>query len=369
MKKAFKICTRVLIVLLIIVVIIIIAALLFLNFYPGVGKTPDKEMQKKFAEKTDLFYDKQFHNENEFEVMTGKSGKTSSRVRPTGDIPVVINDNIPDGEASKLSVTWYGHSSVLVQLGEKNVLIDPVLSERTSPVSFAGPERFSDIALKPENVPEIDVLFISHDHYDHLDYPTIKAIDDRVKHYIVPLGIDSYLKGWGIDESKIHSLYWWESIELEGVTYTLTPSQHYTGRNPLKANITLWGGIHFKDSSHSVYYTGDGGYYDVFKRVYENLGEIDLIMADSGQYDKAWAMTHMNPNEAVQAAKDAHAKWLIPVHWGAFVLANHAWDEPPEMAVEAAESIGVNIATPKIGERVDYDNIESFTEHWWEDID
>lgn len=369
MKKAFKICTRILIVLFIITVLIIIAALLFLNLYPGVGKTPDKEMQKKFAEKTDLFYDKQFHNENEFEVMTDNSEKTSSRVRPTGEIPVVKNDNIPDGESGKLSVTWLGHSSVLVQLGERNVLIDPVLSERSSPVSFAGPKRFSDIALNPENVPEIDILFISHDHYDHLDYPTIKAIDDRVHHYIIPLGVDSYLKGWHIDENKIHPLYWWESIELDGVTYTLTPSQHYTGRNPLKANITLWGGLHFRDSSHSVYYTGDGGYYDVFERVYKELGEIDLMMADSGQYDKGWATTHMNPNETVQAAKDAHAKWLIPVHWGAFVLANHAWDEPPQMAVEAAERRNVNIATPKIGETVDYDNIENFTEHWWEDID
>lgn len=119
----------------------------------------------------------------------------------------------------------------------------------------------------------------------------------------------------------------------------------------------------------TAYYTGDGGYYDVFERVYKELGEIDLMMADSGQYDKGWATTHMNPNETVQAAKDAHAKWLIPVHWGAFVLANHAWDEPPQMAVEAAERRNVNIATPKIGETVDYDNIENFTEHWWEDID
>lgn len=368
MKKILKISRKILIVLLIIIVIILIVALMFLNLYPGIGKTPDKKMQVIFAEKTDLFYDKQFHNENEFEVITNDAEKTSSKVYPTGEIPVVKNDNIPDGESGKLTVTWYGHSSALVQLGERNVLIDPVLLERASPVSFAGPKRFSDTALKPEDVPDIDVLFISHDHYDHLDYPTIKKIDERVKHYIVPLGVDSYLKGWGIDESKLHPLCWWENIEIDGVTYTLTPSQHYTGRNPLKVNITLWGGLHFKDSSHSVYYTGDSGYYDVFERVYEELGEVDLIMADSGQYDKGWATTHMNPNEAVQAAKDAHAKWLIPVHWGAFVLANHAWNEPPQMATVAADKLEVNLATPKIGETVDYDYINNFNEHWWEDV-
>lgn len=369
MKKFLKISARILIVILIIILVICAGTFLFLEFYPGVGKTPDKEMQRKFAEKTELFYDSQFHNENNFRTMTEEPNETSSRVRPTGNIPVVMNDSIPQGEAGKLSVIWLGHSSILVQLGKKNILIDPVFSERTSPVSFAGPKRFSDIPLKPENVPEIDALFISHDHYDHLDYPSIRAIDDRVKNYIVPLGIGSYLEGLGIDSSKIHSLGWWESTALDGLTLTLTPSQHNTGRNPLRSNITLWGGIHLRDDSHSFYYTGDGGYYDVFERVYENLGEIDLMMADSGQFDPAWAMVHMNPNSSVQAAKDAHAKWFIPVHWGAYALANHAWDDPPKIAVEAAERLGVNIATPKIGEKVDFDNITAFNEHWWEGIE
>ena len=211
-------------------------------------------------------------------------------------------------------------------------------------------------------------MFISHDHYDHMDYKTITAIDDRVSHYIVPLGVDSYLAGWGVDESKLHPLYWWESIELDGVIYTLIPSQHYSGRNPLKANISLWGGLYFADGDHSVYYTGDSGYYDIFSRVYERFGEVALMLADAGQYDEGWATTPMNPGESVQAARDAHAKWYIPIHWGAFVLSNHAWDEPPQLAAQAAEELGVNIATPRIGETVDYDKIEQFTEHWWEGI-
>ncbi len=368
-KKILKIGGIVLLSIIGLLLVIILAVWLFLEFYPSVGKTPNKEMQESFAQKTELFYDGEFHNENEFTVMTGEVQKASDRVTPKDVIPAVKNAEIGRGEEGTLTVTWYGHSSMLVQLGDQNILIDPFLSERSSPVGFAGPKRFSELALEIEDVPDIDVVFISHDHYDHLDYKTITAIDDRVRHYIVPLGVDSYLSGWGIDESKLHPLDWWESIELDGVTYTLVPSQHYTGRNPMKPNISLWGGIHFTDDHHSVYYTGDGGYYDVFSRVFERFGEVDLMLADSGQYDTGWASTHMNPREAAQAAKDAHAKWFIPVHWGAFALANHAWDEPPKLAVQAAEELEINIATPRLGETVDYDNIAQFTEHWWEGID
>ena len=367
--KILKVCGKILLILLVILFVIMVAVLLFLKFYPSIGTTPDSEMQESFSQKTELFYDGQFHNENEFSVMTGDVQRTSDRVSPKEMIPSEKSRNIERGEKGSLSITWYGHSSALIQLGNQNIFIDPVLSERSSPVGFAGPKRFSEIGLALDDVPDIDVIFISHDHYDHLDYKTITAIDEKVQHYIVPLGVDSYLIGWGIDESKLHPLNWWESIELNGVTYTLVPSRHYTGRNPLKLNISLWGGVHLADRDHSVYYTGDGGYYDVFSRVYECFGAVDLMLADSGQYDPGWAATHMNPSEAVQAAKDAQARWFIPVHWGAFVLANHAWDEPPAVASEVAEQLGVNIATPRIGEKVDYDQIALFTEHWWEEIE
>lgn len=151
-------------------------------------------------------------------------------------------------------------------------------------MGFAGPKRFSAVPISAENVPELDVVFISHDHYDHLDYQTITAIDGRVGAYVVPLGIDAILSGWGVDERKIYPLAWWESVELDGVTYTLIPAQHNSGRNPLKPNATLWGGIHMDDGSHSVYYTGDTGYYDIFSRVYDAFGAVNLMLADCGQY-------------------------------------------------------------------------------------
>ena len=364
--KALKICGKVLLIIMIIVAVIIIIGLLFLKFYPPIGDAPDKDKQKEYADKTDLYYDKQFHNENDFTVMTGDQDEKSSKTVPDKKLPAVKIESIERAADGELKVTWLGHSTSLIQLGDKNIFIDPVLSDRASPVGFAGPERFSELALEIENVPDIDVLFISHDHYDHLDYNVIKAIDGRVSHYVVPLGIDVILKGWGVDESKLHPLYWWESIELDGVTYTLTPAQHYTGRNPLKMNVTLWGGLHIKNSEHSVYYSGDTGYYDVFEQVYERFGETELMLADSGQYDSGWAETHMFPEQTVQAAKDAHAEWLIPVHWGAFVLSNHSWYDPPKRAVKAAEEQGVNLATPRLGQTVSYDDISSFNEHWWE---
>jgi L-ascorbate metabolism protein UlaG (beta-lactamase superfamily) len=274
-----------------------------------------------------------------------------------------------DPHPGDLSFTWMGHSSFLLQMGTTNILVDPVFSSRSSPVQFAGPRRFSELPLTADELPDIDVLFISHDHYDHLDYHLIRQIKDRVGAMIVPLGVNTILRGWGVDAEKITALDWWESVEINGVTYTLTPSQHFTGRNPLKGNSTLWGGLYLDNGLHRVYYTGDGGYNDVFKNVGERLGAPDLMIAECGQYDTAWAKIHMFPEETVQAGIDAGAEWLIPVHWGSFSICNHAWDDSIRRVTTAAENGNLLIATPQIGQTVDYSNIASYTEHWWEAYD
>ena len=265
--KILKICGKVLLIIVIIIAVILVIGLLFLEFYPSVGDTPDKEKQKEYGAKTDLYYEKQFHNELDFEVMTGEASPKSDRNVPENKLPAETPESIERAKSGEMKITWLGHSSSLLQMNDKNILIDPIMSDRASPVGFAGPARFAEYAFDTNTVPEIDVLFISHDHYDHLDYNTIKTIDSKVSNYIVPLGIDVILKGWGIDENKLHPLYWWESIELEGISYTVTPAEHYTGRNPLKNNATLWGGLYIKDSSHNFYYTGDTGYYDLFEQV------------------------------------------------------------------------------------------------------
>ena len=201
MKK----CRHILRISVTIILFLTLPTVLFLKFFPPVGKIPGKKRRETFKKKTPIFYHKKFHNLNEYSMMTGKNDKKrSERVRPKKKIKVDKWKHLERAEQGKLKVTWLGHSSTLVQLGSKNIFLDPVLTKRTSPIGFVGPTRFSEIAVKPEQLPPIDVLFLSHDHYDHLDYHTIKEIEDKVSHYVVPLGVDSILTGWGINENKIH---------------------------------------------------------------------------------------------------------------------------------------------------------------------
>ncbi len=364
---SLKIIGRIILSIGLAIIIIIAAAFLFVEFYPGVGKTPDEAMQKSFADRTELFYEGEFHNENPFVMGIGATDPHSERNLPEKELPVDKLTDIQRAGQGQLKVAWLGHSSSFVQMGDKNILIDPVLTEYASPVSFFGVKRFSGIPLGCEDVPDTDVVFISHDHYDHLDYQTIAQIDGKVKNYVVPLGVDSYLIGWGVDPDKIHTLGWWEETELDGIRFTLTPGQHYTGRNPLKRNITLWGGVYMQDDSHSVYYTGDSGYYDVFERVCKKLGGPDLMLVEDGQYDHGWPTCHMMPEQSARAVRDAGAKWAIPVHWGAFSLCNHAWDDSVIRITAEAKEKEIQIATPRIGQLVDYDRISEYQERWWEE--
>ena len=367
-KRIWKATMKIILIVIIIAVAILVAGFLFVNFYPSIGRLPDKETKARYASITSLFYDDRFHNENETSVMTDGQSLSGDRRTPSEMIKAEKPTYEEHGAPGELTFTWFGHSSSMLQLGDRNILIDPVLGKYSSPVTFTGVKRYSECPVSVDTLPPIDVLFISHDHYDHLDYATIKGIDNKVANYIVPIGVDVILESYGVSSDKITALYWWEDTTIDGINYTLTPSQHFSGRNPLKQNPTLWSGLFMRDDSHSVYYTGDGGYYDVFGQVYEKLGAPDLMLAEDGQYDPTWSSIHMMPEETVQAALDAHATWLIPVHWGTFVLANHSWDDPAVRATEAAKENGQNIATPRIGQTVNYDDISSFTERWWESI-
>ena len=364
-----KVIGKILLILIILVAIVIITGLLFLRFYPAIGEMPGAEQRKQFAEQTDLYYDNQFHNENEIPLINGEGYPSSSRRKPAEIIKAETPDFLTELSENDLTYTWIGHSSFLLQFGTKNILVDPVFSDTASPVSFAGPKRFSELPLTIDELPEIDVLLLSHDHYDHMDYETIKNISSKVGLFVVPLGLDSILKGWGVDGERIVALDWWENTEVDGLTITLTPSQHYTGRNPLKRSSTYWGGYYMDNGIHKVYYTGDGGYYDVFERIREKLGAPDLMIAECGQYDPAWAWIHMFPEQTVQATIDTGAEWVIPVHWGTFCICNHAWDDSIIRFTTGASENGLNVATPKIGQTVSYDNIDTFNEKWWEEYE
>ena len=348
------------------VVILAAVGLAFLRFWPSVGRTPDRDERAAWEQSSAHYSGGAFHNEHETATMTGKPDPSSDRKKPRETLRAQTPDFQTKPQPESQQYTWFGHSSFLLQLGEVNILADPVFSDRSSPVSFAGPKRFSELPVTAEDLPEIDVLCVSHDHYDHLDYRTIRTIRDRVGAFVVPLGIDSILRGWGVAAEKIHALDWWESIELGGAAFTLTPSQHFSGRNPLKSNSTLWGGLYIESGQRRVYYTGDGGYYEVFSEVRNRLGAPELMIAECGQYDSAWAKIHMTPEQTVQAAMDAGAAWLIPVHWGSFCICNHAWDDSIRRVIAAAEEAGVRLAAPEIGQTVDCDALSDCTNSWWE---
>ena len=357
---------RILLTILLAVLAVAAAALLFLYAWPSVGRLPGRAERESYAARTPFFFDGHFHNKNEVPTMTGAGYPASDRRRPKSLLPAQTPALLQNPEAEDLSFTWLGHSSFLLQLGQRNILVDPVLSDRSSPVSFAGPERFSELPMTADELPSVDVLFISHDHYDHLDYRTIRAIRDRVETFVVPLGIDVILRGWGIDAEKIRPLAWWETLELDGLRLTLTPSQHFTGRNPLRANSTLWGGLYLDNGIHRVYYTGDGGYCEVFGSIREQLGAPELMIAECGQYDPAWAGIHMFPEQTVQAGLDAGAGRLIPVHWGSFCICNHAWDDSIRRVTAAASEVGLPLATPRIGQTVSLKELPTCAELWWE---
>ena len=249
-----------------------------------------------------------------------------------------------------------------------NILFDPVFSDISSPVSFIGSRRFSDLAMTAEELPDIDIVIISHDHYDHLDYPTIRKIDSKVGKYIVPLGIENHLERWGVSEDKIITAAWWEEIELDGLTIACTPSRHYSGRKLIDQNATLWASWTLMNDSYKVFESGDTGYGDQFEEIYEKFGDFDLALMDCAQYSTAWHDVHMFPEEAVSAANILHARVAIPIHWGAFTLSDHPWDDPAERFTLNGEETGLNVVTPKLGETVEWSHLGDYQERWWREI-
>jgi L-ascorbate metabolism protein UlaG (beta-lactamase superfamily) len=224
-----------------------------------------------------------------------------------------------------------------------------VLSQRTSPFQFVGPARLHPAPIAIADLNNIDAVVISHDHFDHLDMDTIQALARKGTHFFVGLGIGAHLERWEVPPAQIHELDWWEQAEVRGVAIHCTPARHYSGRRSMD-NSTLWSSWLLKGPQHSVYFSGDTGYADHFKAVRERLGAPELALLKVGAYG-AWEDIHMNPESAVRAHRDLGAGTLLPVHWGTFNLAYHAWEEPVVRSVAAARAQGVQIITPRPGEK------------------
>jgi len=267
--------------------------------------------------------------------------------------------------SDKPELTWFGHSSYLLQVKGQNILVDPVFSGRTSPVSWAGTKAFDGADVyKTEDMPRIDVMLISHDHYDHLDYETILKLKDRVGIFVTSLGVGAHLEYWGVPADKIKELDWWETASLSsGMKFTAAPARHFSGRGIVR-NKTLWSSFVLEAGEYKFYLGGDSGYDTHFAKIGERYGPFDIAILENGQYNAHWANIHMMPEETAAVAVQLKAKVLFPVHWGKFALATHEWDEPIQRVLKKAESLGVEVITPKIGERVVLDSIMPQS-RWW----
>jgi len=253
-----------------------------------------------------------------------------------GTFPVEAPAFDPRAGADELVATWVGHSTVLVQIGALNVLTDPMWSERASPVSFAGPSRFVPPAVAFDALPAIDLVLLSHNHYDHLDRPTVRRLAERFPDadWAVPLGLAEKVVGWGV--RRAHELDWWSTLRIRGVTIGCTPAQHFSARGFGDRGDTLWCGWTVADDRFRIYFAGDTAYFPEFGAIAERFGPFDLVLLPIGAYEPRWFMrsVHMNPDEAVQAYRELGdrtipAPAMLPIHWGTFRLTDEGMDEPP----------------------------------------
>ena len=256
-------------------------------------------------------------------------------------------------QAPEASLWRLGHSTVLFKLDGKFWITDPVFAERVSPVSFTGPQRFHAPPLARGDLPEIEAVILSHDHYDHLDQETVLAIEPRVKHFLAPLGVGDRLIAWGIPAEKVRQLDWWEEAQIGAVSLIATPAQHFSGRSLTDRNTTLWASWVVKTPETRVFFSGDSGYFDGFKTIGDRFGPFDVTLIENGAYNQAWADIHMQPEQTLQAHLDLRGRTLVPIHNGTFDLALHAWTEPLERIVAIAKDKDVALSTPRIGERLD----------------
>lgn len=340
-----------------------------------------------YAAGATTYRNRQFHNtEPSSQVVAGSapslliSALTQRNAgRPHGTIP--LHTPRPPSEAAALAVTWYGHATTLIEIDGYRILTDPVWSERVSPSALVGPARMHPVPQPLSELPPVDAVIISHDHYDHLDKETVRELVARQSApFLVPIGIGAHLRHWGVPEHRIVELDWGASVSLAelgrgrdgaDLTLTCTEARHFSGRGLLR-NTTLWASWSIAGPTRRVYFGGDTGYTKAFAEAGAALGPFDLTLLPIGAYDARWPDVHMNPEEAVRAHADLCAGdpghgLLVPIHWATFNLAFHGWSEPVQRMVAAARSAGTSVAVPMPGQRVDPMSAAP-GDSWWENV-
>lgn len=271
---------------------------------------------------------------------------------PQVPIPIIPFDKtsfLSPSEETK--IIWYGHSVLLINMMGKTILIDPMLGPNAAPISPKPVKRFSNNSLDLiDDFPEIDIVLISHDHYDHLDYDSVLRLIPKTKQFFVALGVKRHLVKWGVPEEKIKEFDWWNSENIGGIDITFTPSRHMSGRGLTDRNKSLWGGWALFSDKDNIWFSGDGGYGQHFKEVGDKLGPFDFAFMECGQYNEKWKDIHSFPSDSVQALKDAKVKKAMPVHWAGFALAMHDWNEPAEEFIKYSKQENLAVSLPKIGQ-------------------
>ncbi len=287
----------------------------------------------------------------------------SKNTEPNKKLPFVKTD-LSALNSTEPTIVWFGHSSYLIRINDKTILVDPVFSGSASPFSFMIKAFDGANEYGVNEMPNIDLLLLTHDHYDHLDYKTLLLLRSKVKKIFCSLGVGSHLEHWGYNESIITEFDWWDSHNFENdIEITAAPARHFTGRTTVRAK-TLWSSFILKTKTHSLYLGGDSGYDSHFKEIGDKFGSFDIALLESGQYNTAWPFIHMMPEQTVQASIDLNAKVLFPIHWGKFALAMHDWDEPIKRVLKKAEELNVRVTTPMIGEPLLLNKFYE-TKPWW----
>lgn len=363
---------KIMAILISIIVIFIISVPLYTRL-PEFGREPSGERLERIK-KSPNYKDGEFQNQSPTPMMIKNKDSSSTFKKflfkkngPVDTIPSTKTDLLNLDPKQDILV-WFGHSSYFIQIDGKKILVDPVLSGYASPFSFMIKAFKGSDVYKPEDMPEIDYLVITHNHWDHLDYKTIKKLKPKIKNVITALGVGSNFEYWGFDKNIIHEGDWGDKIILdEKFTFNATPARHFSGRT-FKRNQTLWDSFVLETPTQKIFVGGDGGYDKHFAEIGKEFGKIDLAILEDGQYNENWKYIHMMPEQVILAAKDLNAEKILPVHNSKFNLSVHQWNEPLEKITELNKEAKLNIVTPMIGEQVNIKDKNQTFKEWWKNI-
>ena len=285
---------------------------------------------------------------------------------PDRPIPVRELSRAALEDAPDASVFRLGHSTLLLKLHGKYWLTDPVFCERASPVQWFGPARFHAPPISIAELPPIEAVILSHNHYDHLDRRAVLELAHKTRVFLAPLGVGDQLHAWGIAAGQVRQLDWWHSVEIDGIRFVATPAQHFSGRGVHDGDATLWASWVILHERFRLFFSGDSGYFDGFKAIGDSYGPFDMTFMETGAYDPRWTYVHMLPEQTLQAHRDLRGKWLLPIHNGTFDLAMHHWSDPFEQISQLAARQQIAVCTPHMGERVALGDPQ-LGHPWWRD--